>query len=686
MDYRNHKNRQYNALLQFIVVLVLLYPSVVFSQSEQGVLTLTGIWNGREVEYRAGQVMIRIDEGALSQDVETILLQSGATAIGSFDRLNIALVDFPTESDVFGIIEQLGQSPLIMFAEPNLVYHLSRFPNDPWYQGWPPADYPHQWALHNTGQYPPGGTSGADIDAQRAWTIEKGSPGILIDILDTGIDMELGPEGWYLDHLDLNDPDKYILGPDVSPGQGNDGVPSDMQSHGTHVTGIAAAETDNGIGIAGACPNCRVYVVQVHNLPDGADENSIKNGILAAVDVDCQVINISLGGPENQVVESAVKDAYEKGVLIVASAGNSGQGQVVYPAAYAFHSTLIGQTDGYENVVSVAATDHNDQRTSYSSFDPVEININVAAPGGYGGTFDEDDIFSAFPSTNGGGMHETYGWRWGTSMAAPHVSGVAALILSRFPGMSPLDVRDLLEQSAEDVNLSTLPGEDVELGWGRINAYYAVATPATPANFQVEGNIGQHPTLSWNPNVEPDLVGYEIYRRLTDQGPWYNLLATVDDITTEFTDYEIYVLSGGKLSPQACYKIRALDVSDQTSGYTPVKCKPYGYGKWAVDIDVMPDKYQLCRNFPNPFNPTTTIPYDLPEQSHVSLVIYDILGREVRTLLDNREMAGFKSMVWDGKDNRGNTTSAGIYIYALRAWSQESEKTYHKTRKMVLLR
>lgn len=100
----------------------------------------------------------------------------------------------------------------------------------------------------------------------------------------------------------------------------------------------------------------------------------------------------------------------------------------------------------------------------------------------------------------------------------------------------------------------------------------------------------------------------------------------------------------------------------------------------------IPHKAVLFQNFPNPFNSATTIRYELLEASYVSLVIYDFLDREVRTLLDNREDAGFKSVIWDGKDNDGNIASAGIYIYMLRAWSQESEKSYSMTRKMILLR
>jgi hypothetical protein len=106
----------------------------------------------------------------------------------------------------------------------------------------------------------------------------------------------------------------------------------------------------------------------------------------------------------------------------------------------------------------------------------------------------------------------------------------------------------------------------------------------------------------------------------------------------------------------------------------------------SIEISHLPRQFRLNQNYPNPFNPITVIEYELPEKTHITLAIYDILGREVRTLVNGAEYAGYKSVVWDGKNSSGKIASAGIYIYVLRAWSQESKKMHHKSRKMVLLR
>jgi hypothetical protein len=106
----------------------------------------------------------------------------------------------------------------------------------------------------------------------------------------------------------------------------------------------------------------------------------------------------------------------------------------------------------------------------------------------------------------------------------------------------------------------------------------------------------------------------------------------------------------------------------------------------SIEISHLPRQFRLNQNYPNPFNPITVIEYELPEKTHITLAIYDILGREVRTLVNGAEYAGYKSVVWDGKNSSGKIASAGIYIYVLKAWSQESKKMHHKSRKMVLLR
>jgi hypothetical protein len=215
-----------------------------------------------------------------------------------------------------------------------------------------------------------------------------------------------------------------------------------------------------------------------------------------------------------------------------------------------------------------------------------------------------------------------------------------------------------------------------------MGAFYYDAVPATPSGFNVTVNGQHHPVISWNANTEPDIDGYHVYRRLGSG--MYALWNTVDENTTTVTDLEVNV-SGNPFDPKVCYYVRAVDWIGQESISTPSKCKNYrGIGKELVVS--LPEEYALRLNYPNPFNPVTSIRYDLPEESMVVITIYDLMGREVRTLVNDVESAGFKSLTWDGRDGKGQVLPSGMYFYRLDAVSVESEKEYHQTRKMVMLR
>lgn len=219
-----------------------------------------------------------------------------------------------------------------------------------------------------------------------------------------------------------------------------------------------------------------------------------------------------------------------------------------------------------------------------------------------------------------------------------------------------------------------------------IGAYYYDAVPATPSGFTITGSLGESPTLHWGLNTEPDIGGYKIYRR-GDWEPQFYVIYTATPTESQYTDTNVSI---GKplLGDKIFYYITSEDFIGQESSPTITKSVWHDGDMWKTlsNSEPIPDRFHLRGNYPNPFNPTTTIRYDLPEASYVSLMIYDILGREVRTLLDSRVVAGFKSVVWNGRDDTGNSVSTGIYIYALKAWSLESEQTYQKTEKMVLLR
>ncbi len=213
-----------------------------------------------------------------------------------------------------------------------------------------------------------------------------------------------------------------------------------------------------------------------------------------------------------------------------------------------------------------------------------------------------------------------------------------------------------------------------------MGAYYYDAVPSAPV-LSISGTMGDYPTLSWVDGGESDLDHFVLKKTYTNDSGTMTSYINISAGTNQYMDTGIIIQRRGNTI--AKYRVKSVDWIDQESPYSNQR-STFGLGPmWK---EAIPESYALPGNYPNPFNPTTTLRYDLPEQSHVQLVIYDILGREVRTLLDSREVAGFKSVIWDGTDDTGISVSTGIYIYMLRAWSQESEKTYQKTRKMVLLR
>jgi hypothetical protein len=238
-------------------------------------------------------------------------------------------------------------------------------------------------------------------------------------------------------------------------------VPDDDHGHGTHVAGIAAARTNNGIGIAGMAGMSTIMPVDVFSGGIGTYEDLIR-AIVYATDNGAAVINMSLGASSySRGEEMAVNYAWSHGVVVVAAAGNTcvgtdnGNPPCVsdhYPAAH-------------PNVIAAAATTSDDNLASFSTRGAF---VDVAAPGA--------GIYSTY---RGGG----YATLSGTSMAAPHVSGLAALLLARNPKLTPDEVRGLIESTAQDLGAV---GPDIQFGHGRINAWRALSgTAADPGPYPV---------------------------------------------------------------------------------------------------------------------------------------------------------------------------------------------------------
>jgi len=334
----------------------------------------------------------------------------------SFGDKKAVVIDIPfMETSRF--VKDVEAWNLARYVEPNLKVRADFTPND--------SDWSKQWGPRK-------------IEADWAWNSTTGNSSILVAIPDSGIDYT---------HPDLAA--NYVeLGYDWV---NNDTDPIDDAGHGTHCAGIIAGIINNNIGVAGIAQVRIMAEKMLDSFGWGTEVNAAK-AIVHAVDQGANLISCSWGGIEDvMVMHEAVQYAYDNGVLVIASAGNQAWNLPHYPS-------------WYDEVISVAATDSDDERASFSNWGKT---IEVAAPG--------VDIYSTTPTYPASiGLDLNYDYLSGTSMAGPYVAGVAALIWSQFPSYTHHHVRTQLRRTANDMGEH---GFDVYYGYGRINARRAVEDP-----------------------------------------------------------------------------------------------------------------------------------------------------------------------------------------------------------------
>jgi hypothetical protein len=329
---------------------------------------------------------------------------------------------------------------------------LGIFPDDPFFG--------FQWGFHNDKLN--AGWPDADKNAPEGWLIEQNAA--LTAILDTGIDKnhdDLWSRIWRNDdemggEVGVDDDGNGYVDDEWGWNWADD-CPNifDNNGHGTHVAGIAGAEPDNDIGVAGQGWTYRfMMILKVLDGAAGGQSSWIAQGIFYAAVKGAKVINLSLGSYNpSALIRNSIDFAYGSGCVIIAAMGNDDTDLPFYPAAY-------------ENVIAVGATDGEDFRAWFSNHG---THIDVVAPG--------NDIYSTLPG-------DDYGWGSGTSMAAPHVSGLAALILGGNPGMSAEWVRYIIRSTSDDEIgdvVEDVAGFDEHFGYGRINDYSTLAHVVYPA-------------------------------------------------------------------------------------------------------------------------------------------------------------------------------------------------------------
>jgi subtilisin family serine protease len=440
----------------------------------------------KDIEYVPGEILVGFQPG-MKNKLDGLRKGLRADTIQDFSEIDVQHWKLPSGLSVLNAVRKLSANPDVRFAEPNYYRHVDDSPNDPLLSD--------LWGLHNLGQT--GGTEDADIDALEAWEVTTGSSSIVVGVIDSGVDYmheDLAANIWTNPGDPWSDPNDPATGDGVdNDGNGyvddyrgwdfrnDDNDPMDDYDHGTHVAGTIGAVGNNGIGIVGVNWNVKIMPLKFLSYYGyGTTADAIEAINYAAWFEDSsgnkivRVTSNSYGGGKNSKAE---KDAIKaSGALFVASAGNSGSNRKMYPAGYPL-----------DNIVAVAATDHDDELWSGSNYGSW---VHLAAPG--------VNVLSTVPEAIDPNKYASF---TGTSMACPHVSGTAGLILAEFPS----DTVPQLKARILD-NVDVLPGLSGKVSTsGRLNANGALGgsgptdtTPPDPiTDLEVTGTTSDSVTLEW---------------------------------------------------------------------------------------------------------------------------------------------------------------------------------------------
>ena len=461
-------------------------------------------------EHAPDRLIVRYNTDMPRAESAMMSIQSTANAIaGASVVQDLGEIGIPgmqivqvSESSLEAAMKAYQASPDVLYVEPDYIISLSpidktgkqsenpgisatsaNYPNDPGFK--------NLWGLQNTGQAPFYGTAGADIRAPEAWSVTTGSPGVIIAVVDTGVDYthpDLSANIWKNPRESLNGRDddgngyvddirgwNFVL-------KSND--PMDDNGHGTHCAGTIAAVGNNGIGIAGTAWNVKIMPLKFLNSQGSGYISDAISAILYANKMGASIISNSWSGTG---YSQSLKDAIDaSSAVVICAAGNSGansDNNPQYPAAFTS-----------SNIISIAATDYHDRLASFSNYG---VNsVDIAAPG-----------VSIYSTSRAG----TYQYMSGTSMAVPHVTGVAALIKSKYSSSSATQVKNILLSNTDPI--SALSGK-IATG-GRLNAAKAL------------GQISPTPTPTKTPSPYPTSTPAPTPTRTPSPYPTYTPAPTV---------------------------------------------------------------------------------------------------------------------------------------------------------------
>ena len=722
-------------------VICLLIPFISYNQEVKSIY-IEGFSSSNFVGYVPNQIVINFDNTLRSQIARQRAENEGLTGVSRLDQIASQYharsilqkypntttkeyqgkfidlngwftIRFSEEVDVEQVAQSYKQIPGVIDAQPIGIHTVDAIPND--------YNFNMQWHLNQLDDH--------DVDAPEAWDVQTGNSGIIVGVMDTGVryfHRDLGgstaslttPEnsrgnmwinqvelssgipngidddgngyvddwiGWdFVTNIILFPPYSSISGEDYST-QDND--PRDFNGHGTHCAGNIGALNNNGYAtaaISGGWGNgtlqqsgngVKVMALRIGysaNYPSYGEVGLVSMAAAAgafryAADNGARIVSCSWGSSNTGGLGAAIDYYLASGGLIFKAAGNDGNSTADY---------ICGRSD--LNIISVAATDTLDRKADFSNYGTW---VDISAPG--------TGIWSSY-HVHTDPSRDYIASLNGTSMATPIAASTAALIWSVNPSVSADEVRQILYNYSDDIDYAN-PGYVGLLGAGRVNAYNPLLDSSLPvvlSSFTVKGDLSGI-ILEWETKSEIENLGFEILRKAEDQKDFFTIASylTNDQLKGlgNSTIGQKYFYKDTRIDQKInyWYKLVDVDINGKRTEHGPLSIL-VGSGGSSTLASFARDQYYLFPNFPNPFNAGTYISFNLPENKigdyKTRVIVYNMVGEEVRTLLNDDLSAGMHKIYWDGKNDRGNSLASGIYFYAIQT---ESFKQY---RKMIMLK
>jgi subtilisin family serine protease len=652
---------------------------------------------GDYAHYKPNEVLVRFRPACSDSDRASVRAEMHGSLVHRLSRIGVDHIRLLGDG-VEATIGRFARHPMIEFIEPNYRMQIAALPND--------SLIGQLWNMQNIGQG--GGTPLADIRVSPVWDTFTGDSAIKVGVLDAGVNYNhpdlinniwTNPDDPTIDNVDDDDnaliddthgfnfrdeyppagPPDYVEGNGIY--DGNDSIPAtdDSDGHGTHVAGIIAGRGNNGIGISGVCWRAEVISLKVFTTHGYSHVDALAAALAYAKDKGCRVVNASLSMPNySQTLRNAIEDACGSGaggMLLVAAAGNSNSDNDVlpsYPASYSL-----------DRVIAVSGTDRDDQlgftNATYAS-NYGATSVDLAAPG-WG------ILSTVNPSSY-------YALKSGTSMAAPHVVGVAALIMGANPSMNPDDVKARLLAGVD-----VLPSLDGKvLTSGRLNAYKAFygltdgVPPAAIDELSIEvgySAIAAHWTNTGDDSATGTATAFDLRYSGAPitAGNFYSATpVATSEPDASGTEHCEFI---GSLSACQTYYV-AVKARDEAYNWSAISnvvngatsCSPVSepacgiqrqFSAGAVPRGDPGADGTIERPFVFVFGANDGMPRvihcGMPKRNAgqtFELAVFDLAGRRVRTLAQGVAAPGRFETQWDLKSDDGRTVPRGLCFIRLR--------------------